>query len=55
MALVGDSRIAEILANVIFPFLATRGDDIWPDYEKLRGASLSNRRLETAVDAALRR
>ncbi len=48
MALVGDSRIAEILANVIFPFLAIRGDDIWKDYEKL-AAKLSNRRLETAV------
>lgn len=48
MALVGDSRIVEILANVVFPFLATQGADVWPDYRQLR-AKLSNRRLETAV------
>ena len=48
MALVGDSRVAEILANVAFPFLAARGAQIWNDFEKLP-ARLSNRRLETAV------
>ncbi len=48
MALIGDSRIAEILANVVLPFLAARGADIWADFEKLP-ARLSNRRLETAV------
>ncbi|MGZ5554014.1 MAG: DUF2851 family protein [Chthoniobacterales bacterium] len=48
MALVGDSRVAEILANLVFPFLTSRGDNVWPAYEKL-AARLSNRRLETAV------
>jgi uncharacterized protein DUF2851 len=56
MALVGESRVADILANVIFPFW--RADDgdpstplgtsVWPEYVKLP-ARLTNRRLETAV------
>ena len=48
MALVGDSRVAEILANVALPFLAAQGTEVWPAFEKLP-ARLSNRRLETAV------
>ena len=48
MALVGDSRVAEILANVALPFLAAQGVEIWSHFEKLP-ARLSNRRLETAV------
>ena len=48
MAIVGDSRIAEILANVVLPFLASEGSDIWPDFQKLP-AQLSNRRLATAA------
>ncbi|MDQ6623152.1 MAG: DUF2851 family protein, partial [Verrucomicrobiota bacterium] len=48
MALVGDSRVAEILANVVFPYLAARGAEVWPDYEKLP-ARLTNRRLETGA------
>jgi hypothetical protein len=48
MALVGDSRIAEILANVIFPFLSARGSDVWARYHKLP-ARLTNRRLETGA------
>lgn len=48
MALVGDSRVAEILANVALPFLAAQGTEVWSDFEKLP-ARLSNRRLETAV------
>jgi hypothetical protein len=48
MALVGDSRIAEILANVVFPFLNARGTDIWSQYYKLP-ARLTNRRLETGA------
>lgn len=47
MALIGASRVAEIMANVVFPFLASEGGDVWSDYEKLR-ARLSNRRVETA-------
>jgi len=48
MALVGESRVAEILANVVFPFLSAQGADVWTDYHKLP-AHLSNRRLETVV------
>jgi uncharacterized protein DUF2851 len=48
MALVGESRIADILANVIFPFWSTEGADVFVEYAKLR-APLTNRRLETAV------
>ena len=48
MALVGESRLAEILANVLFPFWLSEAVDVWPDYAKLT-ARLSNRRLETAA------
>jgi hypothetical protein len=48
MAIVGESRIAEILANVLLPFFLAEGADIWPAYEKLR-ARLTNRRLETGA------
>jgi hypothetical protein len=48
MALIGDSRVAEILGNIAFPFLAAEGSDAWSDYQKLP-ARLSNRRLETGA------
>jgi len=32
MALVGKSRVAEILANVIFPFWPAEDVDVWPEY-----------------------
>ena len=48
MALVGDSRALEILANVVVPLLHGQGIDVWHEYEKL-SARLTNRRLETAV------
>ena len=58
MALVGESRVADILANVIFPFWHAEGPsqtgtkqrriDVWLEYAKLP-ARLSNRRLETAA------
>jgi hypothetical protein len=48
MAIVGQSRVADILANVLLPFFLAEGCDIWPDYEKLR-ARLTNRRLETGA------
>ncbi len=48
MALIGKSRVAEILANVVFPFLEAGGAERWTDYEKLP-AQLSNRRVETAA------
>jgi Protein of unknown function (DUF2851) len=56
MALVGESRVADILANVIFPFWRAQdvdpstslGTSVWAEYAKLP-ARLSNRRLETAA------
>jgi hypothetical protein len=56
MALVGESRVADILANVIFPFWRAEdadpsippGTSVWPEYAKLP-ARLTNRRLETAA------
>jgi hypothetical protein len=58
MALVGDTRVAEILANVLFPYWLSEGADIWDEYAKVR-AKLTNRRVETAAtrlfDADVRR
>ena len=48
MALVGESRVADILANVIFPFWLAEEVDLWNDYAKLP-ARLTNRRLATAA------
>jgi hypothetical protein len=48
MALIGESRVAEILANVLLPLFLAEGADVWTAYEKLP-ARLSNRRLETGA------
>ena len=48
MAIIGESRIADILANVLLPYFLAEGSEIWPAYEKLP-ARLSNRRLETGA------
>jgi Protein of unknown function (DUF2851). len=48
MALIGESRVADILANVLFPFWVSEDADILRKYAKLP-ARLSNRRLETAA------
>ena len=56
MALIGESRAADILANVLFPFWAAHelkdpaspSAQLWTEYMKLP-AQLSNRRLETAA------
>jgi len=48
MAVIGDSRIADILANVLLPYFLAEGSDIWSAYEKLP-ARLTNRRLETGA------
>src|SRR5213596_3427604 len=56
MALIGDSRVADILANVLFPFWAAHDLEastspntrLWTEYAKLP-VQLSNRRLETAA------
>ncbi len=47
MALIGESRVADILANVLFPFWLAEEIDAWTEYVSLP-AYLSNRRLETA-------
>lgn len=56
MALIGDARVADILANVLFPFWlahdldpsSSLGKNVWLEYAKLP-AQLSNRRLETGA------
>jgi hypothetical protein len=56
MALIGEARVADILANVLFPFWLARDLDpsgslaknVWTEYSKLP-AQLSNRRLETGA------
>jgi len=48
MAIIGDSRIADILANVLIPYFLAEGAEVWPVYEKLP-ARLTNRRLETGA------
>jgi hypothetical protein len=48
MALIGESRITEIIANIVFPFRHARAQEVWPEYAKLP-ARLTNRRLETCA------
>jgi uncharacterized protein DUF2851 len=48
MALIGESRVADILANVLFPFWFSEEIAVWAEYGKLP-AQLSNRRLEAAA------
>ena len=48
MALVGEARVTDILANVVFPFWQVGDHDVWPEYSKLR-APLTNSRVETAA------
>ena len=56
MALIGESRVTDILANVLFPFWAAHelkahaspSTQLWTEYAKLP-AQLSNRRLETGA------
>jgi hypothetical protein len=48
MAVIGESRVADIMANVLLPYFLAEGAHVWPVYEKLR-ARLSNRRLETGA------
>lgn len=48
MALIGDARVADILANVVFPFWRVEDHDVWSEYAKLP-ARLTNRRVETAA------
>ncbi|HEY2342384.1 MAG TPA: DUF2851 family protein [Chthoniobacteraceae bacterium] len=48
MALVGESRVVEMLANVFLPLAAAHGEKGWAHYQEL-GAPLTNRRVETAA------
>jgi hypothetical protein len=56
MAVIGEARVTDILANVLFPFwlahdldpLASLAKNVWTEYAKLP-AQLSNRRLETGA------
>jgi len=56
MALIGEARVADILANVLFPFWLAHdldpsgslGINVWAEYAQLP-AQLSNRRLETGA------
>jgi hypothetical protein len=48
MALVGESRVTEMLANVFFPLTLTTDEKRWIGFKNLP-ASLSNRRVEIAA------
>lgn len=48
LALIGKSRITEILANVIFPLWQSEDIPVWEEYSKLP-ARLTNRRLITGT------
>lgn len=48
VALIGDSRAAEILANVIYPLAVNDKHGIWDDYKTLR-AQLSNQAARIAA------
>ncbi len=48
MALVGETRWSEILANVLFPWRQLQERAVWPDFAQLP-ARLTNRRLETGA------
>ena len=48
MALVGASRVTEMLANVFYPWAILERPEKWEDYRAL-GAELSNRRLKVAA------
>lgn len=47
MALVGATRITDMLANIFTPLAGAEDERVWSDYKKLP-AKLTNRRLETA-------
>jgi hypothetical protein len=48
MALLGDSRVSDILANIFFPLWSLESESVWSEYANLP-AGLSNRRVETAA------
>lgn len=48
MALVGESRVIEMLANVFLPMAIAQDENRWADFKKLR-APLANQRVEVAA------
>ena len=48
MALIGESRVAEMLVNVFFPLAFHEGPARWTGYKNLP-ATLTNRRVEIAA------
>ncbi len=48
IALLGGARIAEILANVVYPILVPESSILWAEYASIP-AELTNRRVETAA------
>ena len=48
MALVGTSRVTEMMANVFYPWVIIDRPGKWEEYRAL-GADLSNRRVEVAA------
>jgi len=48
MALVGESRVTEMLANVFFPLATVTDESRWIGYQTLP-ATLTNRRVEVAI------
>ena len=48
MALVGESRVTEMLANVFFPLAVSKDESRWIGFKNLR-SSLSNQRAEVAA------
>ena len=48
LALIGETRVIEIFANIILPWREAHAGTAWPEYEKLP-ARLTNRRLETGA------
>lgn len=48
IALIGPTRVAEILANVVYPFLLPSRPELWEAYTRIP-ATLGNRRVATAA------
>jgi hypothetical protein len=48
MALIGNSRVTEMMANVFYPWTIIEHPEKWEEYGKL-GAELSNRRVRVAA------
>jgi len=48
LALIGETRVAEMLANVVFPWIIAEQPSFWQTYSQLP-AKLTNKRLELAA------